>query len=267
MAFFLQFPKEGFFFFFSSFKRSCNNNIHFLLYKKRNIACLCAKKYYYSNIDCVIDNPKKRPTLILHEKCVKSVINGFPWLYSKDIKNAEELYIYSPCLVNIKDEYNENIGVGIYNRNSIISSRLLSRNINEHINEEFFNIRIRKAYEKRLELFHNENFFRVVNAESDFLPGIIIDKYNKLVCVQINASGMDILLPVIMKSIENVLNPNIIIIKNDNKIRKLEKLPMKKEIYKGIYKSPIEVQENGITFFVDILKGQKTGWYYDHPII
>lgn len=263
MAFFLQFPKEGFFFFFSSFKRSCNNNIHFLLYKKRNIACLCAKKYYYSNIDCVIDNPKKRPTLILHEKCVKSVINGFPWLYSKDIKNAEELYIYSPCLVNIKDEYNENIGVGIYNRNSIISSRLLSRNINEHINEEFFNIRIRKAYEKRLELFHNENFFRVVNAESDFLPGIIIDKYNKLVCVQINASGMDILLPVIMKSIENVLNPNIIIIKNDNKIRKLEKLPMKKEIYKGIYKSPIEVQENGITFFVDILKGQKTGWYYD----
>ncbi|SOV25226.1 S-adenosylmethionine-dependent methyltransferase, putative [Plasmodium sp. DRC-Itaito] len=262
MGYFLQFPKEGFYF-FSYFKKSCNNNKYILLCKKRSITCLCRRKYYHSNIDCVIDNPKKRPTLILNEKSVKSVINGFPWLYSKDIKNAEELYIYSPCLVNIKDEYNENIGVGIYNKNSIISSRLLSRNINEHINEEFFNIRIRKAYEKRLELFHNENFFRVVNAESDFLPGIIIDKYNKLVCVQINASGMDILLPIIMKSIENVLNPDIIIIKNDNKIRKLEKLPIKKEIYKGIYKSPIEVQENGITFFVDILNGQKTGWYYD----
>ncbi|SBS97064.1 S-adenosylmethionine-dependent methyltransferase, putative [Plasmodium ovale] len=210
-----------------------------------------------------VDNPMKRPTLIANGKCVKNLVNGFPWLYAKDVKNVDELFLFSPCLVNIKDEMNENIGIGIYNKNSTIASRILSRNVNEYINEDFFNWRIKRAYEKRINIFPNEHFFRVVNAESDFLPGIIIDKYDKLICVQVNASGMDILLHIILKSIENILKPEIIILKNDNQIRKLEKLSLKKEVYKGLYKSPIEIRENGITFFVDILKGQKTGWYYD----
>ncbi|GAW82581.1 hypothetical protein, conserved [Plasmodium gonderi] len=217
---------------------------------------------YHNHVNYV-DNPSKRPKLVVTEKCVKNVLNGFPWLYSKDVKNSDELVLYSPCIVNIKNEYDEHLGIGIYNKNSVIASRILSTNINDFINEEFFTLRIEKAYKKRLELFPNDNFFRVVNAESDFLPGIIIDKYDKLTCVQINASGMDILLHIILKSIENVLNPDIIILKNDNKIRKLEKLPLKKEVYKGVYNSPIEVRENGLTFFVDILQSQKTGWYYD----
>ncbi|GAB68080.1 hypothetical protein PCYB_126450 [Plasmodium cynomolgi strain B] len=217
---------------------------------------------YHSQISYV-DTPAKRPSLVVTERCVKNVLNGFPWLYSKDVKNADELTLYSPCIVNIKNEYDEQLGVGIYNKNSVIASRVLSTNVNDCLNEEFFTSRIEKAYKKRLELFPNDNFFRVVNAESDFLPGVIIDKYDKLLCVQINASGMDIVLHYILKSIEQVLNPEIIILKNDNKIRKLEKLPLKKEVYKGIYNAPIEVRENGLTFFVDVLKGQKTGWYYD----
>ncbi|CRG94701.1 S-adenosylmethionine-dependent methyltransferase, putative [Plasmodium gallinaceum] len=244
------FPKDKLFF--------MKKNYNYWLFKRNFLHY----NKYHTKIN-YIDNPVKRPTLIINEGCVKNVLSGFPWLYSKDVKNPEDLILYSPCLVNIKDEYNENIGIGIYNKNSIISSRILSRNINDYINEEFFNDRIKKAYEKRLELYENDNYFRVVNAESDLLPGVIIDKYNKLICVQINASGMDILLNMILKSIETVLNPDTIILKNDSHIRKLEKLPLKKEVYKGLYKSPIEVRENGLTFFVDILKGQKTGWYYD----
>ncbi|CAI7722380.1 hypothetical protein PVIIG_00249 [Plasmodium vivax India VII] len=217
---------------------------------------------YHSQISYV-DSPAKRPSLVVTERCVKNVLNGFPWLYSKDVKNADELTLYSPCIVNIKNEYDEQLGVGIYNKNSIIASRVLSTNVNDCINEEFFTSRIEKAYKKRLDLFPNDQFFRVVNAESDFLPGVIIDKFDKLLCVQINASGMDILLHSILNSIQQVLNPEVIILKNDSKIRKLEKLPLKKEVYKGIYNAPIEVRENGLTFFVDVLKGQKTGWYYD----
>ncbi|CRH01420.1 S-adenosylmethionine-dependent methyltransferase, putative [Plasmodium relictum] len=251
MVTFFLFPKDKLFFY-------VKNKYNYWLFKRNFLQC----NKYHTNIN-YNDNPIKRPTLIINERCVKNVLNGYPWLYSKDVKNAEDLFLYSPCLVNIKDEHNENIGIGIYNKNSVISSRILSRNINDCINEDFFNNRIKRAYQKRLELFNNDNYFRVVNAESDLLPGIIIDKYNKLICVQINASGMDILLNIILKSIENVLNPNIIILKNDSQIRKLEKLPLKKEVYKGLYKSPIEIRENGVTFFVDILKGQKTGWYYD----
>ncbi|ANQ09561.1 Uncharacterized protein PCOAH_00046130 [Plasmodium coatneyi] len=220
---------------------------------------------YHSQVSYV-DSPTKRPSLVVTEKCVKNVLNGFPWIYSKDVKNADELTLYSPCIVTIKNEYDEKLGVGIYNKNSVIASRVLSTNVNDCLNEEFFTSRIEKAYKKRLELFPNDNFFRVVNAESDFLPGVIIDKFDKLICVQINASGMDILLHSILKSIEQVLNPEIIILKNDSKIRKLEKLPLKKEVYKGIYNAPIEVRENGLTFFVDVLKGQKTGWYYDQRL-
>ncbi|SBS88738.1 S-adenosylmethionine-dependent methyltransferase, putative [Plasmodium malariae] len=248
------FIKDTFFFFL---KRNCN----YWLLKRNIILCIHSNKYH-THVN-YFDRPVKRPTLIVNEKCVKNILNGFPWIYSKDVKNAEELFLYSPCLVNIKDEFNENIGIGIYNKNSTIASRILTRNINDNINEEFFNCRIKRAYKKRLELFPNDNFFRVVNAESDSLPGIVIDKFNKLICVQINASGMDILSHVILKSIENVLTPDVIILKNDNQIRKLEKLPLKKEVYKGLYTSPIEVRENGLTFFVDILRGQKTGWYYD----
>ncbi|CAA9989643.1 S-adenosylmethionine-dependent methyltransferase, putative [Plasmodium knowlesi strain H] len=220
---------------------------------------------YHSKVNYV-DTPAKRPSLVVTERCVKNVLNGFPWIYSKDVKNADELTLYSPCIVNIKNEYDEQLGVGIYNKNSVIASRVLSTNINDCLNEEFFTSRIEKAYKKRLQLFPNDNFFRVVNAESDFLPGVIIDKFDKLLCVQINASGMDILLHSILKSIEKVLNPEIIILKNDSKIRKLEKLPLKKEVYKGIYNAPVEVRENGLTFFVDVLKGQKTGWYYDQRL-
>ncbi|KJP86941.1 hypothetical protein AK88_03450 [Plasmodium fragile] len=231
--------------------------------KRKNSAILPKWLHNYHNQISYVDTPSKRPSLVVTEKCVKNVLNGFPWIYSKDVKNADELILYSPCIVTIKNEFDEQLGVGIYNKNSVIASRVLSKNVNDCLNEEFFTSRIEKAYKKRLELFPNDNFFRVVNAESDFLPGVIIDKFDKLICVQINASGMDILLHSILKSIEKVLNPEIIILKNDNKIRKLEKLPLKKEVYKGIYNAPVQVIENGLTFFVDILKGQKTGWYYD----
>ncbi|VWU52734.1 hypothetical protein HEP_00469800, partial [Hepatocystis sp. ex Piliocolobus tephrosceles] len=196
-----------------------SKNFNNLIKKRRSNSWDCLKIYYTQYVNDYVDKPQKRPTLLVHEKCVKSILSGFPWIYTNDVKNAQELMIYSPCLVNIKNEFNEYLGVGIYNKHSSIASRILSRNINDHINEDFFTNRIKTALEKRLLLFPNSNFFRVVNAESDNLPGIIIDKYNTLLCIQINTSGMDILLQTILKSVELVLEPEIIILKNDNHIR------------------------------------------------
>lgn len=217
----------------------------------------------YHDVRDYVDNPKKRLALIVNENCVKKLITGYPWVFSNEIKNAEELVLYSPCIVNIHNEFSECVAVGIYNKNSSICARVLSTDVTESINENFFEEKLRNAYNKRIETFKTGDFFRVVNAESDFLPGIFIDKYGKIICVQVNASGIDILLPQLLKSVEKVFNPETIILKTDSSIRKFEKVFPKKEVYKGVYEGPTELRENGVTFFVDILNGQKTGWYFD----
>ena len=105
-------------------------------------------------------------------------------------------------------------------------------------------------------------YYRLIHAEADGLPGVIIDRFGDAFVVQVNTAGMDALTPVLLEALEAEFSPTTIILKNDSPVRVLEGLPREVVVAKGEAGS-IELIENGARFVADLSGGQKTGWFYD----
>eukprot|EP00435_Cladocopium_sp_Y103_P001590 s3007_g1.t1 len=108
-------------------------------------------------------------------------------------------------------------------------------------------------------LLFAEPFYRLAHAEADQLPGLVVDRYGEHLCVQ-PSSGLDALLWPIVDALEEVVKPKVVIIRQDCH----GKASLRREVLKGSYQGPSELREHGASFAVDLLSGQKTGWYYDH---
>lgn len=104
----------------------------------------------------------------------------------------------------------------------------------------------------------------MVFGESDRLPGVVIDQFNECLVVQINTAGMEMLKTVLLRAIEQVLQPRVIVLKCDSSERQNEGLNSYTEVVKGEISENITVIENGCRYQIPILSGQKTGWFFDH---
>ncbi|CAE8621712.1 unnamed protein product [Polarella glacialis] len=209
------------------------------------------------------DDPHRRPVLALREGAEARLRRGHPWVSPRDIKDPEALKAQSPCLVNVQASDGEMLGVALYNAQGTIAARMLSTSAFQRIDADFFADRLRKCLSYRERLFADP-YYRLVHAEADGLPGLIIDRYGDQLVVQPNAAGLDTLLWPIADALEEVLKPKVVIIRQDTPGRRKEKASAKREVLKGQYNGPTELRENGVTFAVDLLHGQKTGWYFDH---
>ncbi|HXG00791.1 MAG TPA: class I SAM-dependent rRNA methyltransferase, partial [Bacteroidota bacterium] len=116
--------------------------------------------------------------------------------------------------------------------------------------------------ELRKKLYPHSETFRLVHGESDFLPGLIIDKYNQYVALQTLSFGMDVRLDMICDALDELLHPKGIVERNESPLRSLENLPQRKGILRGSVE-PVIVEEDGVRFEVDLLAGQKTGFFLD----
>lgn len=195
----------------------------------------------------------------LDKKMKKRVLNGHPWIFENEIKN-EKLNFKDGEIVSIFYE-NNFIGKGFYNSNSKIKIRLLTRK-NEMINKEFFNDKIKKAYNYRLNFFKNTDSFRVFYSESDGLSGLIVDKFSDYLVIQINSFGMNEYFTYILDILIDIFNPKGIFRKDDEKICKIENFDF---INNWVYKTGpdlIKFKINDIIFNSNI-KGQKTGFFLD----
>jgi 23S rRNA (cytosine1962-C5)-methyltransferase len=110
--------------------------------------------------------------------------------------------------------------------------------------------------------------YRLIHAEADGLPGLIVDRYGDAVAVQANTAGMDALLPQILNALDSVLTPGIVVLRNDSPARGLEGVVQEVKVAKGTLpgpdgRGPVELSENGARFLADLQGGQKTGWFYD----
>ncbi|EGD50090.1 protein of unknown function Met10 [Thermoanaerobacter ethanolicus JW 200] len=143
----------------------------------------------------------------------------------------------------------------------MITVRLLTRDINEEIDEEFFRRRIKRAWEYRKKVMDNLNSCRVVFAEADFLPALIVDKFGDYLVLQTLALGIDKYKNTIVKLLVEILNPKGIYERNDVNVRELEGLPQQKGYLYGKFDTMQQFEENGIKFWVDIENGQKTGYF------
>jgi 23S rRNA (cytosine1962-C5)-methyltransferase len=200
-------------------------------------------------------------TVILKPGEADRILAGHPWIY-----HGEVLRLTGPAsdgdLVQVKDHRQRLLGVGFYNSKSKINVRLLAPE-RVDVNEAFFEERIRTALAIRNRHLPAATSYRVVNAESDFLSGLIVDKYEDVLVVQISALGMDLRKSLILGALQKIFSPRAILERSDVASRKFEGLSESNGVLSGTLSGPVAVNLNGLKFETDIAGGHKTGMYLD----
>ena len=196
-------------------------------------------------------------------RCHKRVAAGRPWIYSNEILMTDEVKALQPGTVTgIVSDAGEWLGQATVNPHALICGRIVTRDRDVAIDQEFLVARLDAAFRLRERLF-DEPYYRLANAEADGLPGVIIDRYGPAVSMQLNTAGADRLKDDLLQAIESVLSPETIVLRNDSAARSLEGLGEYCSVAKGSHDRPVQLSENGTLFFADLLQGQKTGWFYD----
>jgi 23S rRNA (cytosine1962-C5)-methyltransferase len=197
----------------------------------------------------------------LKKKISRRVEDGHPWIFANEINNVEGPSAGAE-IVEVFTHDKKFVGRGYINPKSQIAVRLLTRDKNEQVNDDFFYNRLKQAWLYKSKLGYKENC-RLVFGEADFLPALIIDKFNDYFVLQTLALGMDVWKPAIVKALEKLFNPKGIYERNDVPVRELEGLTQHKGFLSAPFDTTIVINENGLKFNVDIENGQKTGYFLD----
>jgi 23S rRNA (cytosine1962-C5)-methyltransferase len=201
------------------------------------------------------------PSVILKPGEADRIVAGHPWVYYGEI-----LRVTAPVtdggLVQVKDHRQRLLGMGFFNAKSKIHVRLLADG-RVDVDEAFFEQRIRAALAVRQKHLAGATSFRVVNAESDFLSGLIVDKYEDVLVVQISALGMDLRKEAIVAALKKIFSPRAILERSDVASRKFEGLAESNGVLSGELVEKVTVNLNGLKFETDLAAGHKTGMYLD----
>ncbi|MFL9485373.1 class I SAM-dependent rRNA methyltransferase [Chitinophagaceae bacterium LWZ2-11] len=198
--------------------------------------------------------------VFLKRKIAQRIANGHPWIFANEVdKISGDVNAGDTVDVYFADE--KFAGRGYINPKSQILVRLLTRK-KEDINEQFFYNRILQAWNYRQKIGYIENC-RLIFGEADYMPALIIDKFNDYFVIQTLSYGMDFWKPAIVKALEQIFSPKGIYERNDVPVRELEGLPQVKGCLSAPFDTTIQINENGLKFNVDIENGQKTGYFLD----
>lgn len=205
------------------------------------------------------------PEIYLKKNEDKRIRRGHQWIFSNEIDGKRSaLDQFAPGdLVLIKNADKQDLGTAYINPNSLIAARLISRKTNAKCGLNFFKSRLKTALQLREKLF-DKPFYRLVFGESDGLPGLVIDRFADIFSIQITTAGMDRYKDALFAALHELFEPQAIVLKNDNGQRQLEGLSLESEVVYGSLADEIIIEENHCQFSINILQGQKTGWFYDH---
>jgi 23S rRNA (cytosine1962-C5)-methyltransferase len=204
------------------------------------------------------------PTVLLKPGEADRILAGHPWVYHSSILRLTQ----TPpdgTLVQVKDHRQRLLGVGFYNSKSKINVRMLASE-RVGVDQTFFEMRIRNALAFREKHLAGATSFRVVNAESDFLSGLIVDKYEDVLAVQISSLGMDQRKSMIITSLAAIFSPRAMIERSDVASRRFEGLTEAQGLLAGDLSGPVSVNLNGLRFETNLLTGHKTGLYLDQQV-
>ena len=199
-------------------------------------------------------------TILLKKKEDRRIKRGHPWVFSNEVQ-ALPADVVPGELVEVRDFAGGFIGRGYANPRSLITVRILTRT-REEIDAAFLERRISRARDLRTGLGFGESF-RAVYSEGDGLPGLIVDKYADTLVVQSLTAGIDGMLEMVIAALREAYGPKAIVLRNDVAVRELEGLAQEKRVVLGDAESLVTIEESGIRYRVDVLEGQKTGFFFD----
>ncbi|MEO7774091.1 MAG: class I SAM-dependent rRNA methyltransferase [Steroidobacteraceae bacterium] len=165
-------------------------------------------------------------------------------------------------LARLHSSRDQFIGFAYVNPHALICARILSRDVNQPIGVPLLLKRLRTALALR-ERLYAAPYYRLLYGDADGLPGLVIDRYGDVLVGQIATAGMEALRPMIEQALYLMLNPKLLVWKNDSSARELEGLPREVQVVGAELPEELEVIENGITYSAPLAAGQKTGWFYD----
>jgi 23S rRNA (cytosine1962-C5)-methyltransferase len=201
------------------------------------------------------------PTVLVRPGEADRLIAGHPWVYEGSV-----LRVTQPAqdgdVVQVKDHRQRFLGVGFFNSRSRIRVRVLAAE-RVGIDAGFFEERLRAALAVRRKHLPSSTSCRVVNAESDLLSGLIVDKYEDVLVLQVSSLGMDRRKSQILQALQRIYSPRAIVERSEASFRKFEGLAEANGVLVGSVEGSVPVNLNGLQFEADLLAGHKTGLYLD----
>jgi len=201
-------------------------------------------------------------TVILNRKRKFRLEAGNPWVFDNEIERIEGEPTAGE-IVTVTNHKGMFLAKGYYNPHSKIAVRVLSYRANDEIDQAFFTRRIREAWEFRQRVVNDTNSCRLIYGEADFLPGLIVDKFDTVLVIQVLSLGIDMRKEMIVTALREVLNPTAIYERSDVAVRELEGLEQTTGLLYGALDGDVEIRENGLRLVVDVVEGQKTGYFFD----
>ena len=205
------------------------------------------------------------PVLKLKKREERRLRSGHLWVYSNevDVKTTPLTDFEPGQQVRVESAQGRFMGQAYVNPNTLIAARLFSFSPNNKLDTGLIKQRFLKALSLR-ELAFDKPFYRLLYGESDFLPGLVVDRFDDTLSVQINTAGMEAVSDEVISALDEVLKPSNILLRNDSPAREQEQLESFVKTVVGETPEQVELEENGTRFVAPLASGQKTGWYYDH---
>jgi 23S rRNA (cytosine1962-C5)-methyltransferase len=200
--------------------------------------------------------------IVLRRGHDRRIRGGHPWIFSNEIETIDGAPAPGDA-VEIHGAGGEFFGIAYYNPQSLIAARLLTRQRESIDDPAFFRARLLAAARYRHNLYPGLAAVRLVHGEGDGLPGLVVDRYDRVLAVQFLTLGMEKRREVILQVLEELFEPAAVVARNNVAVRDLEGLPREVAVLKGQLPDPLIITEHGLRFQVDILHGQKTGHFLD----
>jgi 23S rRNA (cytosine1962-C5)-methyltransferase len=203
------------------------------------------------------------PTTSLKPHREESLLGGHLWIFSGALQHPPH-WIEAGGLVDVKSSTGKFVARGYYNSHTDIAIRILTHSIEEPIDIEFLRQRINHAIELR-QIFDPEqtDMHRLIHAEGDGLPGLVVDRYADILVAQIHTAGMERLRPLLIDALMTETGAHGLLLRNDSPSRRREGLEVEEPVAAGEVPAQVAVRENGVLFLVDPWQGQKTGFFID----
>lgn len=205
-----------------------------------------------------------RPVVRLRPKAEARAIRwGFPWVYADELVTDRRTGNLAPgALAVLEDAERKVLGLVTVNTASKIIARLIDRDPGAVVDQAWFEAKFRAALALR-ERLYDAPFYRLVHAEADGLPGIVVDRFGDVAVIQPNAAWGELLLEPLVAALVAVTGVTAVVKNGTGRSRALEGLTEETVLLQGVVDGPVPVPMNGAVYMADLLGGQKTGLFYD----